>query len=229
MANSKNKATELSYQLTDSGASVLIVHPAFLEIPASRVLLFGDKEINGYKPYRSILIGDREIEPVSYTPEETKTTTAYLPYSSGTTGKPRGVELTHTNIAANLAQLIIADCKLGPHSITTGVLGYLNNKEATDAVFDKDGFFNTEDIVSVDEQKAVLLTHDAVSDAAIIGYYSEEEASEIPVAYITIKSGHEQSTALAKEIQCFVDEKVVPHKKLGGGVFIIDKIPKSES
>ncbi|CAG8699045.1 10762_t:CDS:2, partial [Scutellospora calospora] len=30
--------------------------------------------------------------------------------------------------------------------------GYLNNKEATDAIFDKDGFINTGDIVSIDEQ-----------------------------------------------------------------------------
>ncbi|CAG8742931.1 22191_t:CDS:1, partial [Dentiscutata erythropus] len=98
-ANPKYRATELSYQLTDSGASVLIVHPEFLEtvieasieakIPTSRVLLFGDEEIKGYKPYHSVLIGDREIEPVSYTSEEARTTTAYLLYSSGTTGKQK--------------------------------------------------------------------------------------------------------------------------------------------
>ncbi|KAF0561670.1 acetyl-CoA synthetase-like protein [Gigaspora margarita] len=130
VANPKCTAIELSYQLIDSGASVLIVHPECLDvsieasfdakIPTSRILLFGDKEIKEYKPYCSILIGDHEIEPVSYTPEEAKSTTAYLLYSSGTTGKPKGIELTHTNIVANLAQLIIAECGLGPHSIITG-------------------------------------------------------------------------------------------------------------
>ncbi|CAG8447774.1 5351_t:CDS:10 [Dentiscutata erythropus] len=423
-ANPKYRATELSYQLTDSGASVLIVHPEFLEtaieasieakIPSSRVLLFGDEEIKGYKPYRSVLIGDREIEPVSYTPEEARTTTAYLPYSSGTTGKQKGVELTHTNINVNLAQLIGSNCGLGPHSIFMGLLpffhiyaltcilhgtlihgattiilpcfnvetfceaiqkyrinqihavppiilklvndpvvqnfdissvnlilsaaaplsdelekkfnemykvpilqaygltetspilhypdtkninnsvpgsigyllpnvkakilsesgdelgynepgemwvhgpnvmkGYLNNKEATNAVFDKDGFFNTGDIACVDEQgnffivdrkkelikykgfqvapaelEAVLLTHDAVSDTAVIGYYSEEEATELPIAYVTVKHGYEQSQALAKEIQSFVGGKVAPHKKLRGGILFINKIPKSDS
>ncbi|CAG8806962.1 11696_t:CDS:2, partial [Racocetra persica] len=123
-------ATELSYQLIDSGASVLIVHPELLEIaieasidakiPTSRVMLFGDKEIKGYKPYRSILIGDREIEPIYYTPEEAKSTTAYLCYSSGTTGKQKCIERTHTNVVAHLAQIIIAGCKLGPHSIIMG-------------------------------------------------------------------------------------------------------------
>ncbi|CAG8494782.1 25004_t:CDS:10 [Dentiscutata erythropus] len=399
-ANPKYKVTELSYQLIDSGASVLIAHPDFLEvaieasieakIPTSRVLLFGDEEIEEYKPYRSILINDREIEPVSYTPEEAKTTTAYLPYSSGTIGKQKGVEITHTNIAVNLAQLASADCKLGPHSIIMGILpffhiyaltalihaplthgatavilssfnvktfcesiqkykinhiyavppiilkliddplvqefdlssvnkiisaaaplsdklekkfyemfkiqiyqaygltetsplllhsdttkdavpgsigilapnlkakilsedghelgynepgelwvhgpnvmkGYLNNKEATANVIDKDGFLNTGDIgfqVAPAELEAVLLTHDAVSDAAVIGYYYEEEATEIPIAYVSIKSGYEQSQALAREIQSFVDGKVAQHKKLRGGILFIDRIPKSES
>ncbi|KAF0554944.1 acetyl-CoA synthetase-like protein [Gigaspora margarita] len=135
-ANPKYKANELSYQLTNSGASVLIVHPEFIEtgieasieakIPTSRVLLFGDKEIKGYKPYRSILIGDREIEPVFYTPEETKITTAYLPYSSGTTGKQKGVEITHSNMTVNLAQLIGAYSNLNPNSILMGILPFFH-------------------------------------------------------------------------------------------------------
>lgn len=29
---------------------------------------------------------------------------AFLPYSSGTTGLPKGVELTHTNLVANIVQ-----------------------------------------------------------------------------------------------------------------------------
>ncbi|RIB11176.1 hypothetical protein C2G38_2250321 [Gigaspora rosea] len=87
-ANPIYETTKLSYQLIDSGSSVLIVHPEILEaaieasndakIPASRVLLFGDKEIKEYKPYRSVLINDRIIEPIYYITEEAKSTTAYL-------------------------------------------------------------------------------------------------------------------------------------------------------
>ncbi|KAF0525581.1 acetyl-CoA synthetase-like protein [Gigaspora margarita] len=124
-ANPRYKANELSYQLIDSGASVLIAHPeASIEanITFYRILLFSDKEIRGYKPYRSILNNDCEIEPVYYTPEEVKTTTAFIPYSSATVGVPKGIELTHTNIVANLAQLDYVDLKLGPDSIIMGIL-----------------------------------------------------------------------------------------------------------
>ncbi|CAG8787847.1 11713_t:CDS:2, partial [Racocetra fulgida] len=96
--------------------------------------------------------------------------------------------------------------------------GYLNNKEATDAIIDKEGFINTGDIVSIDEQ-----------DAAVIGYNSEEEETEIPIAYVTIRNGYDKSQALAEEIQSFVDEKVAPYKKLRGGILFIDIIPKSEA
>lgn len=35
--------------------------------------------------------------------------TVLLPYSSGTTGMPKGVELTHYNLVANICQLIAPD------------------------------------------------------------------------------------------------------------------------
>ncbi|CAG8813309.1 16086_t:CDS:2, partial [Racocetra persica] len=59
--------------------------------------------------------------PINYTPEEAKSTTAYIVYSSGSTGKPKGVERTHTNVTAALAQLTRVDDKLGPHSVIMGV------------------------------------------------------------------------------------------------------------
>ncbi|RIB15904.1 hypothetical protein C2G38_2191349 [Gigaspora rosea] len=96
------------------------------KIPTSRLLLFGDKKIKGYKPYRSILIGDREIEPIYYTPEEANSTTAYL-HSSGTTGKQKCIEHTHTSAVAMLAQRIISEYKLGPHSITMGVTQFCHS------------------------------------------------------------------------------------------------------
>ncbi|CAI2172452.1 4263_t:CDS:10 [Funneliformis geosporum] len=105
---------ECAFQLKDSGASVIIVIPSCLSnvikaasaanIPKSKIFLFDEEEINGIRPFSS-LISEQEINPIEYSPEEAKLTTAFLCYSSGTTGKNKGVETTHYNIVSNLAQL----------------------------------------------------------------------------------------------------------------------------
>lgn len=49
---------------------------------------------------------DEFLESVDYTdlPPANHNDIAFLPYSSGTTGMPKGVELTHYNVIANLIQ-----------------------------------------------------------------------------------------------------------------------------
>ncbi|RIA90938.1 AMP-dependent synthetase/ligase [Glomus cerebriforme] len=88
---------EFTYQLKDSGAKYIV---AFLS-NVIKATTADDKEINGIKPY-SYLISEKEVNPVEYS-EEAKSTTAYLCYSSGTTGKNKGVETTHFNMVANLS------------------------------------------------------------------------------------------------------------------------------
>jgi acyl-CoA synthetase (AMP-forming)/AMP-acid ligase II len=100
-------AAELAHQLRDSKAKLLITVAPFLdaareaaaEVGLSDVYVVGDAE--GAYPF-SDLLGDpdgapeAEIDPAA--------DLAVLPYSSGTTGLPKGVMLTHRNLVANVLQ-----------------------------------------------------------------------------------------------------------------------------
>lgn len=71
--------------------------------------------------------------------------------------------------------------------------------------------------------------HHDVSDVCVIGIYDNSQATELPRAYITLKSGVQQSDEKAKEIAEWMGTKVAPHKRLRGGVYFVDVVPKSPS
>lgn len=125
--------------------------------------------------------------------------------------------------------------------------GYLNRPEATAQTIDAEGWLHTGDIGYADEDshffivdrvkelikykgfqvapaelEAILLTHPAVADAAVIPS-PDEEAGEVPKAFVVLKA--ETPT---EEIMEYVAERVAPHKKLRR-IEIIDQIPKTAS
>ncbi len=102
-------AKELAHQLADSGARMLLTVPAFLESAleaaeqagiADEVYVVGEAE--GATAFADLL-GDPDAAPDPAI--EPQSDLAVLPYSSGTTGLPKGVMLTHHNLVANLCQL----------------------------------------------------------------------------------------------------------------------------
>ncbi|KAG0200123.1 putative fatty-acid--CoA ligase FadD10 [Mortierella sp. GBA30] len=128
--NSAYTADELAYQLTDAGATVLVTHPELLSIAIAgaqkaglakdRIFLYGDQTVQGFRPYKTLM------PPIS-TPEhqlaqvlvldsqDAKDTTALICYSSGTTGRSKGVELSHSNINVNALQVSSFDGDIPAH------------------------------------------------------------------------------------------------------------------
>lgn len=103
-ANPNYNVEELSYQLEQTKAKVMICHEENLEtaltaaartgIQKKNIFIFGDKAVNGVQPFQTALIRDREAVPEDITHEQAKEKVAYLCFSSGTTGRSKGVMTT---------------------------------------------------------------------------------------------------------------------------------------
>lgn len=79
------------------------------------------------------------------------------------------------------------------------------------------------------ELEGVLVSHPAIAAAAVVGVYDKQQATELPLAFIELKTGHASSDSLVNEIDAFVRSKVSHHKYLRGGIRIIGKVPVSAS
>lgn len=110
LLNPSYREREVRYQLENSGAVALIsdgllLQPLRLEgIPSLRQIYFTRQSCPGAEPFAGLLRSSSVAfpEPAS-APEDTL---AALPYSSGTTGLPKGVMLTHLNLVANVNQYL---------------------------------------------------------------------------------------------------------------------------
>ena len=99
-------AAELRHQLEDAGATLLVTVPAFLETAreaaagtrVAEIVTIG--EADGHRSLDA-LAG----EPIEQVIVDVAESVVVLPYSSGTTGLPKGVMLTHRNLVANIGQI----------------------------------------------------------------------------------------------------------------------------
>ncbi|KAG7168533.1 4-coumarate--CoA ligase-like 7-like [Homarus americanus] len=175
----------------------------------------------------------------------------FLPASVTTLKLPgvrlrQGYGLTETTLAAFSCERnepgavgkIVAHCE---------AKGYLNNEEETKNII-CDGWLHTGDVgyytedrityivdrikelikykgfqVAPAELEALLMTNEDIFDAGVVGV-PDEEAGELPKAYISLKAG---KTVVPEDIINWVHDMVAPHKRLRGGLEVIDVIPRS--
>jgi len=105
---------EVRHQLQDAGASMLFTVAAFVETALEAIAGTDVDEVvvidasDGAAPAGTVAMADVFGDPIEQVAVDVAQHTVVLPYSSGTTGLPKGVMLTHRNLVANIEQCVHA-------------------------------------------------------------------------------------------------------------------------
>jgi acyl-CoA synthetase (AMP-forming)/AMP-acid ligase II len=107
LLNPLDTADDLAAHLNEAGARLLVTMPSEVakatelttRTKVEEIIVFGDAD--GATPFSSLLTADALVEP----PVDAAQDVVALLHSSGTTGSPKGVMLTHRNMIANVLQI----------------------------------------------------------------------------------------------------------------------------
>ncbi|XP_066908853.1 uncharacterized protein [Halyomorpha halys] len=132
---------------------------------------------------------------------------------------------------------------------SAGLLKRYINKEFTEEDMDKDGFWHLGDLGYYDDEEylyyssrlkdvmkykgqqiapaeleSILQKHPDVVECCVVGKTCLEQGGELPAAFIIKRS---DSNLSEEELHSYISDKVIDEKKLRGGIFFVDSIPKS--
>lgn len=113
---------EVAHQLNDAGATLLITVPALADLAADAI---GETQVRRVALIGVTLDGLMGTPLPAQVPVDIDQHIVVLPYSSGTTGLPKGVMLSHRNLVVNTDQTIAA-AGFQPGEVAAGFLPFFH-------------------------------------------------------------------------------------------------------
>jgi long-chain acyl-CoA synthetase len=114
------KRREIAFYLEDSGAKLLLAWHGFAEEARSGAA-DADAEPIEVEP-AALAATLAELEPTQGLADTAESDTAVILYTSGTTGKPKGAELTHLNLFRNAEVSSRTTCEIAAGDVVLGAL-----------------------------------------------------------------------------------------------------------